>query len=71
MRSRIELQAYFMSEWIMKALKYLKARLKERSSWVAIVGAFTVASALPWPWDILAGLAGVIGVMVPEGQDDE
>jgi hypothetical protein len=55
----------------MKALKYLKARLKERSSWVAIVGAITVASALPWPWDILAGLAGVIGVMVPEGQDDE
>lgn len=55
----------------MKALKYLKARLKERSSWVAIVGAITVASALAWPWDILAGLAGVIGVMVPEGQDGE
>ncbi len=55
----------------MKAIRFLKARLKERSSWVAIVGAITVASALPGPWDMLAGLAGVIGVLVPEGQDDE
>lgn len=54
----------------MKALRYLKARLKERSSWVAIVGAITVASALTWPWDVLAGLAGVIGVLVPEGGAD-
>jgi uncharacterized membrane protein len=53
-----------------KALKYLKARLKERSSWVAIVGAITVASALSWPWDVAAAVAGVIGVLVPEGQDE-
>lgn len=55
---------------MLKALSYLKARLKERSSWVAIVGAITVASALSWPWDILAGVAGTIGVLVPEGHDD-
>lgn len=55
----------------MTAIRYIKCRLKERSSWVAIVGAITVASALPWPWDILAGIAGTIGVLVPEGQDDE
>ncbi len=54
----------------MKAIRYLKARLKERSSWVAIVGAITVASALGWPWDVAAAAAGVIGVLVPEGQDD-
>jgi uncharacterized membrane protein len=54
----------------MTAIRYLKARLKERSSWVAIVGAITVASALSWPWDVAAAAAGVIGVLVPEGHDD-
>jgi len=54
----------------MTAIRYLKARLKERSSWVAIVGAITVASALGWPWDVAAAAAGVIGVLVPEGHDD-
>lgn len=54
----------------MKAIKFIKARLKERSSWVAIVGAITVASALDWPWDVAAAVAGTIGVLVPEGGRD-
>ena len=54
----------------MKALRYLKARLRERSSWVAIVGAITVAAALDWPWSAIAATAGIIGVMVPEGHDE-
>lgn len=48
-------------------ISYLKKRLGERSSWVAIVAAFTAASALNWPWDIAAGIAGIIGVLVPDG----
>lgn len=48
-------------------LSYLKKRLGERSSWVAIVAAFTAASMLDWPWDVAAAVAGVIGVLVPDG----
>lgn len=54
----------------MKALRYLKSRLRERSSWLAIVAAFTAASMLEWPWDVAAAVAGVIGVLVPEGHEE-
>jgi hypothetical protein len=50
----------------MRALTYLKARLREQSSWAAIVAAITAASLLEYPWDILAAACGVIGVLVPE-----
>jgi hypothetical protein len=50
----------------MKAIRYLKARLKERSSWAAIVAAITTASLLSFPWDVAAAVAGTIGVLVPE-----
>jgi len=50
----------------MTAFRYLKARLKERSSWAAIVAAVTAASLLTFPWDVVAAVAGVIGVLVPE-----
>jgi hypothetical protein len=50
----------------MTAFRYLKARLKERSSWAAIVAAITAASLLTFPWDVVAAVAGVIGVLVPE-----
>lgn len=52
-------------------IRYLKCRLRERSSWVAIVAAFTAASVLDWPWDIAAAIAGVIGVLVPDGEVGE
>lgn len=45
---------------------YLKARLRERSSWVAFVAAVTAASLLEHPWDIVAAVCGVIGVLAPE-----
>jgi hypothetical protein len=51
----------------MKELRYLKARLKERSSWAAIVAAVTAASLLTFPWDVVAAVVGTIGVLVPEG----
>lgn len=47
-------------------VSYLKARLKEASSWVAIVAALTAASQLEFPWDIAAAICGIIGVLVPE-----
>jgi hypothetical protein len=55
----------------MKALQYLKARLKERTSWAAIVAAITAASLLTFPWDVAAAIAGIIGVLVPEAGASE
>lgn len=53
----------------MKFLGYLKARLKEGSSWASIVAAITAASLLEYPWDIAAAVCGVIGVLVPEQKE--
>jgi hypothetical protein len=50
----------------MKVIGYLKARLKERTSWAAIVAAITAASLLTFPWDVAAAIAGIVGVLVPE-----
>lgn len=55
----------------MTALRYLKARLRERTSWAAIVAAITAASLLTFPWDIAAAIAGIIGVLVPEAGEAE
>jgi len=52
----------------MKVISYLKARLNERSSWVAISAAIAAASALPYPWDIACAIVGTIGVLVPDGE---
>lgn len=45
---------------------YLKHRLAERSSWLAIAAGVTAASALEWPWNVVFLSISVIGVLVPE-----
>jgi hypothetical protein len=46
---------------------YLRRRMNERSTWILIGAAITVASALPWPWSVVSCLVGVIGALVPDG----
>jgi len=53
----------------MKALKYLKARLGEKSTWAGIVVAVTGGAALSAPYSWLAIGAGVVGVLVPDGKE--
>lgn len=50
----------------MKALRYLRARLSERSTWAGIVVAVTGGAALPSPYSWLAIAAGAIGAILPE-----
>ena len=52
----------------MKFLQYIKRRLNERSSWLAIGSAIVAASALPFPWDVASAIVGSIAVLVPDGQ---
>jgi hypothetical protein len=51
----------------MTLLRYLRARLNERSSWLLIGTAIAAASALPWPWSLASVIVGVIAALVPDG----
>lgn len=44
---------------------YVKARLAERSTWLAFGAGVGVASALPSPWSYLSLAIGVVAAMVP------
>lgn len=50
----------------MKALRYLKARLKEKTTWAGIGGVIAGASVLTPPWDTVAVVIGVLMVFAPE-----
>lgn len=52
---------------IRSTLAYLKARLNERSTWIAFGGAVTAAAAIPHPWNLVLFATGVIASLVPDG----
>lgn len=50
----------------MKWIRFLKARLGEKSSWAAIGVGIAGGGALPSPYSWLFILTGVIGALIPE-----
>ena len=50
----------------MKGLRFLKARLSEKSSWAAIGVGIAGGAALPSPYSWLFIIVGVIGALIPE-----
>lgn len=50
----------------MSVLRYLKARLEERSTWLLIGTGVTGAAALEWPWSLVVALVGVAAALVPD-----
>lgn len=52
---------------MVKVIEYIKARLKEHSTYVGLSLAITAAAALPYPWNVFSFLAGFIGSMFPDG----
>lgn len=48
-------------------LKYLRARLDERATWLMIGAGVTAAAALKWPWSLVAVIVATIGAIVPDG----
>ena len=52
----------------MKFIQYIKTRLNERSTWIAISAGIAGASALASPFSWLALAVGVIGALVPDGE---
>lgn len=55
----------------MKALRYAKARMGERSTWLGIVTAATSAAVIPEPWSYIMFAASVVMVVVPEGKKEK
>jgi len=53
---------------IVTGIAYLRKRLNERSTWVAIGAAITAASVIPAPWSYWAFVAGLIGTLVADGE---
>ena len=52
---------------MMKALRYLKARLNERSTWLLIGSGIGTAALLPWPWSIVSAVVHTAAALVPDG----
>lgn len=50
----------------MRFLRYLRARLDERSTWLLIGTGVTGAAALEWPWSLAVALIGVAAALVPD-----
>ena len=55
----------------MTLLRFLKARMSERSTWAGIVAAVAFGSTLAHPWDYVAIALGAIAVFVPEPKGGE
>jgi hypothetical protein len=51
----------------MKALRYLRHRLEERSTYLLIGTGIAGAAALDAPWSYIAAAVGVIAALVPDG----
>jgi hypothetical protein len=51
--------------YLMHSLSYLKARLGEGSTWVAIGGTVAAISALSPPWSYVGLGCGIMAAMVP------
>jgi hypothetical protein len=51
----------------MKTIRYIKARMNERSTWAAISTAVVGAAAVTAPYSYILIAVGVIGALVPTG----
>jgi len=49
------------------AIRFIKARLNERSTWVAISAGAVAGAALEPPWSYVAAAAAFMAAMLPDG----
>ena len=48
-------------------IKYITARLRERSTWADIIVAIAASAVLPAPWSYVAVVVGAVKTLVPDG----
>lgn len=51
----------------MSTLRYVKARLGERSTWLLIGSGVGTAALLPLPWSVVSAIVHTIAALVPDG----
>lgn len=49
-------------------MRYIRARLNERSTWLLIATGVATAAALSEPWSYISAIVGVIAALVPDGE---
>ena len=54
----------------MKLLRYIKARLNERSTWLLIGSGIGTSAILEWPWSLVSALVHTIAALVPDGGEE-
>jgi hypothetical protein len=54
----------------MAVVRYLKARLGERSTWLLVGSGIGTAAMLPWPWSIVSAVVHTVAALVPDGGSD-
>ncbi len=50
-----------------KAWDYFRARLWERSTWLALAKAVGSAALLPYPWSLVMVVVNLVASLVPDG----
>ena len=50
----------------MKLVRYIKARLNERSTWLLIGSGIGTSALLPWPWSLASALVHTAAALVPD-----
>lgn len=50
----------------MKAIRYLKARLGERSTLLLIGSGIGTAAMLEWPWSLVSAVVHIAAALVPD-----
>jgi hypothetical protein len=48
-------------------IAYIKARLNERSTWLALGAGAAAGAALMPPWSYIAAVAAFMAAMIPDG----
>jgi hypothetical protein len=48
-------------------IKYVIARLQERSTWADIIVAIAASAVLPAPWSYVSVVVGAVKALVPDG----
>lgn len=51
---------------MMVVVRFLKARLSERSTWLLVGSGIGTAALLPWPWSIVSAVVHTAAALVPD-----
>lgn len=54
-------------KWILTALRAVRKRLNERSTWLLIGSGIGTAAILEMPWSVVSAVVHTVAALVPDG----